>query len=114
MGDVELIHDGFSDSVDEADSKTIKLSHTIIVTRLIGDMVVFIPIPTLTSSFATCNRRSIHRKKYVHRSVNLCVVSRHRKLKPLISYQSTDYRCRILPRSMSVIFSPHALLRFKM
>jgi hypothetical protein len=37
--------------VDEADSKIIELSHTIIVSRPIGDMVVFIPILTLNSSF---------------------------------------------------------------
>ena len=73
MGDGELIHDGFRDSVDEADSKTIELSRTIIVSRLIGDMVVFIPILTLNSSFASCLRRSIYRKKHVHRTVNLRV-----------------------------------------
>jgi hypothetical protein len=77
MGDVELIHDGFRDSVDEADSKTIELSHPIIVSRLLCDMVVFIPILTLNSSFASRIRRSIHRKRHVHRTVNLCVGSMH-------------------------------------
>lgn len=80
MGDVELIHDGFRDSADEADSKTIALSHTIILSRLIGDMVVFIPILTLNFSFASCIRRSIHRKKHVHRTVNLCVDSTRTQL----------------------------------
>jgi hypothetical protein len=77
MGDVELLHDGFRDSVDEADSKTIELSHKIIVSRLIGDMVVFIPILTLNSSFASSNRLSFHREKHVHRIVNMCVDSMH-------------------------------------
>lgn len=53
IGDVGLIHDNFRDSVDETDSKTIELSLTIIVNRLIGDIVVFIPILTLNSSFAS-------------------------------------------------------------
>ena len=39
--------------MDETDSKTIELSLTIIVNRLIGDIVVFIPILTLNSSFAS-------------------------------------------------------------